>query len=167
MPFLHVCIRHMAEPAWRFPALLVRLVPCPSTSRVKNILFPPSPPKSSPPHRVTGTGPQTYSTSFPSLHLLIPHCHPLGPVRTSLTRRQHSSWRTSLYRPSNLAHAIRTIPRLSNGHAHNDRRALGKWKSTRRSGSNKLMHVLQNAFESNWSRPDSTNMSPRAKTKPE
>ena len=163
MPFLHVCIPHIAEPAWRFlhSSSALSLVPPRRASRTS--FFLPSPPKSSPPHRATGTGPQTYSTSFPSLHLLIPHCHPLGPVRTSLTRRQHGSWRTSLCRPSNPAHAIRTIPRLSNGHAHNDRRALGKWKSTRRSGSNELMHVLQNVFEGNWSRPDCMNMSPWAK----
>ena len=33
MPFLHVSLHQITEPAWRFPALLVRPIPCPSMSR--------------------------------------------------------------------------------------------------------------------------------------
>ena len=58
---------------------------------------------------------QTHSTSFPSRHLLIPHCHPLGAVRATIRPRQHRSWRTSLYPPSLPS---RTMVRLSNGPAH-------------------------------------------------
>jgi hypothetical protein len=47
-----------------------------------------------------------------------------------------------------------------------DRRSSAKGKSRAgdNSGSNELIHVLQNAFESNWYGPDSTNTSPREKT---
>ena len=44
-----------------------------------------------------------------------------------------------------------------------DRRSSGKGKAGAgdNSGSNELMHVLQNAFESNWYGPGSTNTSPK------
>ena len=44
-----------------------------------------------------------------------------------------------------------------------DRRSSGKGKARAgdNSGSNELMHVLQNAFESNWYGPGSTNTSPK------
>ena len=46
------------------------LVPPRRASRTSLFLL--SPPKSSPPHRATETGPQTHSTSSPLHHLLIP-----------------------------------------------------------------------------------------------
>ena len=49
-----------------------------------------------------------------------------------------------------------------------DRRASGEGQTCAgdKSGSNELMHALQNAFESNWSGPCSTNTRPRATKKP-
>jgi hypothetical protein len=48
-----------------------------------------------------------------------------------------------------------------------DRRSSGKGKARvgDNSGSNELMNVLQNAYESNWYGPGSTNTSPREKKK--
>ena len=41
----------------------------------------------------------------------------------------------------------------------------GKARARDNSGSNELMHVLQNALESNWYGPGSTNTSPKARRK--
>ena len=161
MPFLHVCILRMTHPAWWFPAFLVRPIPCPSTSRIKISSSSPTALLSPQTNR---NWPQTHSTSFPSRHLLIPHCHPLGTVRATVRFRQHRSWRTSLYHPSLPS---RTMVRLEQRPCTRDRRASSKGQTCAgdKSGSNELMHLLQNAFESNWSGQGSTNTSPRAMKK--
>ena len=67
----------------------------------------------------------------------------------------------SLDRPFRLARASQATPVKQRPRTRN-RRSSGKRKAGIRdnSGSNKLTRVLQNAFESNWYGPGSTNTSP-------
>ena len=90
---------------------------------------------------------------------------PPPPLRRSARKskhRRHSSWHMSLDRPFRLARASQATPVKQRPRTRN-RRSSGKRKAGIRdnSGSNKLTRVLQNAFESKWYGPGSTNTSPK------
>ena len=79
LPYLHVRIRHMVEPCPTSGLLPALLVLCPSMSPVQNT---PLSPLTLTLRVLPSPTTQTYSMSFPSRYLLIPHRrHPFGAVR--------------------------------------------------------------------------------------
>ena len=89
---------------------------------------------------------------------------------------RRSARKSKIQTPQFMAHVL--VPSLPPGARKSDyapvkqrprtrdrRTAKGKARAGDNSGSNELMHVLQNAFESNWYGPGSTNTSPREKRK--
>ena len=112
----------------------------------------------------TETGIQTHSTSFLSRYLLILHRN--HPRRSTRKSRRHTT--------QFIARVFFTVPparhtqiRLRPSEAADPQAqspVVRKGGSTRdNSGSNELMHVLQNTFESNRYGPGSTNTSQREK----
>ena len=105
-------IRHMAEPSptrRHLPALLVRDIICPSTSRVQEPILPPSPSESSPPPQPNRNWASDPLDVISSRHILTSHRHPDGSVRVGARYTRHSPWRSSFYCSSRRAHASRTM----------------------------------------------------------
>ena len=159
-------IRHMTELGLTRGHLPAFLVPYPSTSRVQNTPLPPLTLRVFPHPGATETGIRTHSTSFPS-RLLIPHRrHPLGAVRARAryTDTVHNSCPCTV--PPSWRAKVRL--RVSKATAPQTRSpVVMQVKGTRRGQfRHELMHVLQNAFESNWYGPGRSLRDRRRKKKP-
>ena len=145
LPSLHVRnLRHMTEPpphagtSRRSSSPPRRMSKIPSSS--------PHPPSLPFPAGATETGIRTHSTSFPSRRLLIPHRHhPRRSVRKSKIRTTIHDARPCTVPPARHAKVRLRANKATTTQARSP--FIGRGKDTRsNSGSNELMHALQNAF---------------------
>jgi hypothetical protein len=155
-PLWRVCIRHVTEPAGRLlrSSSAHSLVPPLRTPRTT--LFLPSPSESSPPPRLNNNW-----VPDPLDVFSVPSSSESPPPPPRLSARETHV--TVHGAPACTAAPARNAQVASQGTAPRARSSIlnhGGTCARDNPGSNELMHVLQNAFESNWYGPGNTNTSP-------